>query len=216
VGIDPGSDLASVDSSASPRPPQRHVPDQDPPCNASNTFFPCDRPGGSSAHISDMLASPLVNTEATKFMGEGSSVPPPGISCPAPHQPGTRLQHGIQKSNIYIDGTVRYGLVATAEEPHNHHEALEDPQWMLAMDHEFAVLVKNCTWHLVPPKQGANIIYCRWVYKVKRKADGSIDRYKAWLVDKGFKQRYGIDYEDTFNPIVKAATIRVVLSLAVS
>jgi hypothetical protein len=69
---------------------------------------------------------------------------------------------------------------------------------------------------LVPPKAGANIIDCKWVYKIKHKSDGSVDRYKVQLVAKGFKQRYGIDYEDTFNPIVKAATIHIVLSIAVS
>lgn len=61
-----------------------------------------------------------------------------------------------------------------------------------------------------------NIIDCKWVYKVKRKSDGSIDPYKARLVTKGFKQHYGIDYEDTFSPVVKAATIRLVLSIAMS
>jgi histone deacetylase 1/2 len=69
---------------------------------------------------------------------------------------------------------------------------------------------------LVPPPKGKNIIDCKWVYKVKRKADGTIDRYKAQLVAKGFKQRYGIDYEDTFSPVVKATTIRLILSIVVS
>nr|YP_003433855.1 hypothetical protein OrrupM_p18 [Oryza rufipogon]YP_514636.1 hypothetical protein OrsaiPp07 [Oryza sativa Indica Group]AAZ99329.1 hypothetical protein [Oryza sativa Japonica Group]AAZ99275.1 hypothetical protein [Oryza sativa Indica Group]AAZ99382.1 hypothetical protein [Oryza sativa Japonica Group]AER12982.1 hypothetical protein [Oryza sativa Indica Group]AER13050.1 hypothetical protein [Oryza sativa Indica Group] len=84
------------------------------------------------------------------------------------------------------------------------------------MDEEYGALMRNNTWHLVPATQGRNLIDCKWVYKIKRKADGTIDRYKARLVAKGFKQRYGIDYEETFSPVVKAATIRLILSLAVS
>ena len=84
------------------------------------------------------------------------------------------------------------------------------------MDQEYDALLKNKTWHLVPSQAGRNIIDCKWVYKIKRKPDGTIDRYKARLVAKGFKQRYDIDYEDTFSLVVKAATIRLVLSIAVS
>jgi hypothetical protein len=71
-------------------------------------------------------------------------------------------------------------------------------------------------WHLVPPQSDRNIIDCKWVYKVKHKANGSIDRYKARLVIKGFKQRLGIDYDDIFSPVVKPATVRLVLSIVVS
>jgi hypothetical protein len=55
------------------------------------------------------------------------------------------------------------------------------------MDHEFDALVKNKTWHLVPSQKGTNVIDCNWVYRIKRKVDGSLDRYKARLVAKCFK-----------------------------
>lgn len=79
------------------------------------------------------------------------------------------------------------------------------------MDVEFDALHKNKTWHLVPPQKGKNVTDCKWVYKIKRKSDGEINRYKARLVAKGFKQRYGIDYEYNFSPVVKVATIHLVL-----
>ncbi|WVZ51017.1 hypothetical protein U9M48_002209 [Paspalum notatum var. saurae] len=131
---------------------------------------------------------------------------------PAPTRPATRLQQGIRKPKVYTDGSVRYGFLAENKEPSNLQEALENKNWKQAMDEEYMALVKNKTWHLVPPRQGQNIIDCKWVYKIKYKADVSIDRYKARLVPKGFS----IDYEDTFSPVVKVDTIRTMLSIAVS
>lgn len=86
-------------------------------------------------------------------------------------------------------------------------EELEDQNWKNAMNDEYSVLVKYKTWHLVPPAKGPNLIDCKWVYRIKRKADGFIDRNKARLVAKSFKQRYRIDYEDTFSLVVKIATV---------
>ena len=101
-------------------------------------------------------------------------------------------------------------------EPTTVDEALSHKHWVTAMDAEYQALMKNKTWHLVPRPKGKNIVGCKWVYKIKRKADGTVDRYKARLVAKGFKQQYGIDYEETFSPVVKAATIRFILSIVVS
>ena len=113
---------------------------------------------------------------------------------------------------------VRWYMLATSsvDEPSTLGEALSDRNWVTAMDSEHQALLRNKTWHPVPPPEGKNIIGYKWVYKIKRKADGTIDRYKARLVAKGYKQRYGIDYEDTFSTVVKAATIRLILSIAVS
>jgi hypothetical protein len=128
----------------------------------------------------------------------------------------TRSKSGISKPKIYMDGTVRYSLFTSTGEPQTLDEAFGSKDWKKAMDIEYNALQANGTWHLVAPKKGNNIIDCKWVFKIKRKVDGSIDWYKARLVAKGFKQQYGIDYEDTFSPVVKIATIRLVLSLAIS
>lgn len=101
-------------------------------------------------------------------------------------------------------------------EPTSYQEVMKDEQWKRAMDDEYDALIKNDTWKLVPFSNQKNVIDCRWVFKIKRKADGSIDCYKARLVAKGFKQRFGIDYEETFSPVVKPATIWLILSLVVS
>jgi histone deacetylase 1/2 len=74
----------------------------------------------------------------------------------------------------------------------------------------------NRTWELVPRPHGANIVTGKWIFRHKFQADGSLDRYKARWVLCGFTQRPGIDFDETFSPVVKPATVRTVLSLAVS
>jgi hypothetical protein len=142
-------------------------------------------------------------------------IPPAPTSQEQPSRPRTRAQDGVHKPKQYTDGTIKYGMTVVAE-PTSVQRALADKNWKQSMDVEYEALTKNNTSRLVPPNYGHNIIDCKWVFKIKRKTDGTLDKYKARLVAKGYKQRYGIDYEDTSSLVVKTATICLVLSLAVS
>lgn len=100
------------------------------------------------------------------------------------------------------------------DEPRCYREAQGIADWEVAMQEEISALYKNGTWELVPKPKDARIMSYKWVYKLKKKADGSVQRYKARLVARGFSQEYGLDYEDTFSPVAKMVIIRVIVSLA--
>lgn len=99
-------------------------------------------------------------------------------------------------------------------EPASYKEVSKHPWWVDAMQKELKALAANNTWTIVPKPEGVTPIGCKWVYKVKGKADGSLERYQARLVAKGYTQTEGIDYFDTFSPVVKMAIVRLLLSLA--
>jgi len=202
-------------------------------CHAGTNSVAAPRQGGTgssdpTAHRQGETAAPdgfpalstgagESSVPAATTNADASSIPlsSTGTDVQAEPRHQTRLQSGIRKEKVYTDGTVRYSFLTTSGEPWNIEEALSNTDWKMAMDSEYSALMNNKTWHLVPPQKGRNVIGCKWVYKIKRKKDGSLDRYKARLVAKGFKQRYGIDYEDTFSPVIKHSTIRIILSLAI-
>ena len=82
------------------------------------------------------------------------------------------------------------------------------------MSEEYNALLHNSMWDLIPFHPSQNIIGCKWVFRIKRNPDGSVARYKARLVAKGFHQRPGVDFTETFSPVVKPTIIRLILSLA--
>jgi histone deacetylase 1/2 len=84
------------------------------------------------------------------------------------------------------------------------------------MQAEFDALITNNTWQLVPRPPGVNLVTGKWIFRHKLNADGTLDRYKARWVLRGFTQRPGLDYDETFSPVVKPSTVRVILSLALS
>ncbi|GKC69110.1 ribonuclease H-like domain-containing protein [Tanacetum coccineum] len=100
--------------------------------------------------------------------------------------------------------------------PKNPSHALKDPNWHNAMYDEYNALVKNGTWLLVPRPASVNMVRSMWLFKHKFHADGTLSRYKARLVANGSSQQLGVDFDETFSPVVKPATVRMVLSLGMS
>lgn len=121
----------------------------------------------------------------------------------------------IQKPSRF-DGFV---MLAEDDEPATFQEAMNSVnsnKWKFAMQEELDSLAENNTWELVDLPEDRKAIENRWVYKVKRNAEGKIERFKARLVVKGFSQKSGIDYHETFSPVVRWDTIRSVISIAAS
>ncbi|KAK1692602.1 hypothetical protein QYE76_009299 [Lolium multiflorum] len=100
--------------------------------------------------------------------------------------------------------------------PTTFRQAMQDPQWRAAMSDEYQALVNNATWSLVPRPPRANVVTGKWIFRQKFHSDGTLARNKARWVVRGYSRRPGIDYEETFSPVVKPATIRLVLHIAVS
>jgi hypothetical protein len=100
--------------------------------------------------------------------------------------------------------------------PTSVRATLTDPSWRRAMEEEYDALIANNTWELVPRPVGSNVVTGKWIFKHKFNSDGTLKRYKARWVLRGFTQRPGINYDETFSPVIKSATVHTVLSLAVS
>ena len=129
------------------------------------------------------------------------------------HKMQTRSKAVVHKPNM------RYALVASKKPtglPKNIAEAMKHPGWNRAVSTEMENIHMLQTWSLVPPTADMNIITIRWVYTEKLNPDGTVKRLRARLVGKGFEQEEGHDYLETFSPVVRTATIRLMLQIAVS
>jgi histone deacetylase 1/2 len=142
-----------------------------------------------------------------------SSSASPNLTPPAPpllhqndHPMVTRGKTGNLKPKVFL-----------AElEPKTVKSALQDPKWLQAMQAEYQALMHNHTWSLVPLPPHKKAIGCKWVFRVKENPDGTVNKFKARLVAKGFLQTAGFDFTETFSPVIKPITIRIILTLAVT
>ena len=107
--------------------------------------------------------------------------------------------------------------IAIPDEPTTYRQATSGDGadlWQAAMDDEIQSLKENGTWEEVDPPAGRRIVDSKWVYKIKQKADGGIERYKVRVVAKGFSQQFGSDYEETFVPVARYDSFKLLLAIA--
>ena len=166
-----------------------------------------------SKSLADDSSEPAVekqtanNEERTE---ENSSEPEGGNAEPTVR----RSQRETRRPNFYGE---LVNTAKTVSEPITVEEALscsEKQNWKEAMKDEFQSLQANQVWDLVTPPKDCKVINCKWVFKCKLGEQGQVERYKARLVAQGYSQRPGIDYEETFSPVVRFESVRSVIALA--
>lgn len=226
--------LSSLSSSPSPPP---SIPLTSP------LYSPFVAPLHSSAVSTDILSPVQPNISLQVPYAAASGVSPTGslssssdsstrylLPPPSPllqhtpvssaHAPHTSAAPPVVNDHVMMTrgkkGIFKPRVLSAAVEPASCKVALKDHNWRTAMEEEFTALKKNHTWDLVPLPPGKAPIGCKWVFRLKRHPDGTIERYKARLVAKGFHQTPGFDFSETFSPVIKPVTIRLVLSIALS
>uniref|UniRef100_A0A2N9FNT8 Reverse transcriptase Ty1/copia-type domain-containing protein n=1 Tax=Fagus sylvatica TaxID=28930 RepID=A0A2N9FNT8_FAGSY len=194
-----------------------NTPVFDPPDIVSENTAPQFNPPSPTLRKSTRIHKPPSYLQAF-HCNNASSVLAPSHSSPATNQ-GTAptvfpLSNYISYSHL---APCYHSFVLNASairEPTSFHEANKDPNWCQAMQTELAALEANNIWILQPLPPGKVPIGSKWVFKVKLRSDGSLETYKAWLVVKGYNQREGFDYFETFSPVAKFVTVRSLLAIA--
>ena len=117
----------------------------------------------------------------------------------------------------YIPSDLLDSFISNIEvggEPLTYQQAISDPKWLPAMVLELSSLKKNHTWDLVPLPPHVRPIFAKWIFKRKPGYDGKQDILKARVVARGFEQRHGVDFQETFAPTVRWESIRLATTLA--
>jgi len=157
------------------------------------------------------LTTPITHTH-THQICTTDNLPP---TCPPTYPMQIRAKNNIYKPINKLNLSTMLSTNSDLE-PTAYAQALKNPKWHQAMSEEFNALIRIGTWKLIPFTSCQNVVGCKWIFHTKHNSDDSDDRHKARLVAKGFHQRPSVDYYDTFSPVIKPTTIRLVLSIAVS
>lgn len=163
----------------------------------------CDGTSVEQESNCDGPAQPLLEKRVLRNRSRNRSAQPP------PEKRELRNRANLKLPVRYEKNVLEYNI------PENFQEAISSPEaakWQGAIDDELESLSRNGTWKIVPRQPGMKAITSKWVFKIVKSKDGKTDRYKARLVARGFQQREGIDFVETFSPVVRYDSLRVLLA----
>ncbi|CAL1353625.1 unnamed protein product [Linum trigynum] len=205
-------------SSSGPLPATSALPGPSSRSGPMPSSFSGPSPHNSPLSTSDVLA-PAANNQPAQIQAPTSPEPttqrptaPPPVQRSHPMR--TRAQSGIHKPKRLFSAL--FTTWAPPLEPRSVNEAMQYAEWDSALRTEHNALLRNHTWDLVPRQPHFNVLGNKWVYRIKHHSDGSINLFKCRLVAKGFHQRPGVDFQDTYSPVVKPVTVRTVFTIALS
>jgi hypothetical protein len=179
-------------------------------------------PGSALSHSSDL-------NQTSKSDQSNITSPNDDLDAPIAHRkqpritarkmPGRFAEYDMSNYVSYSAIGPNYGSFIRSLDncvhiPKDWQEAKQHPKWRQAMVEEMMALEKNKTWELTTLPANKKVVGCKWVYVLKQNQEGKVERYKARLVAKGYSQTYGVDYDETFAPVAKMNTIRILISIA--
>lgn len=189
----------------------------------SQFFFPtCDQSFSDVAILPsfDALSSSLTRFKPGFVYTRRPSPPPlPSLDPPSdPDPPVLRRSTRVSRPPDWYDSyhTSFSAALSSISVPSSYSQAVKHECWQQAMQEELRALQDNHTWDIVPCPPTVKPIGCKWVYSLKVRSDGTLERYKARLVALGNRQEYGVNYEETYAPVAKMTTIRTILAIAAS
>ncbi|PKU59058.1 Retrovirus-related Pol polyprotein from transposon TNT 1-94 [Dendrobium catenatum] len=188
------------------------------PSNVQNTAPAFLMPHSSVHTLSPRQNSEFQNLQTAQQIRQEPSKSLSNCNIPAKttttqHPMVTRLRTGSLRPRNRLN-LIHHQSDNSPLDPTTYQEASKFPAWRQALASEFLALQRQGTWNLVPPPPSAPVLGCRWTFRTKRHADGSVARFKARLVAQGNHQEHGIDYLETFSPVAKLPTIRILITVA--
>ncbi|GLT97071.1 hypothetical protein SLE2022_146560 [Rubroshorea leprosula] len=171
--------------------------------NPSIKLFPSDSDADNSEPLSTSSSVSPVDVASDIFESTNELV-----------VPSSNHPTWVRNPPSYLRDYHCFSAITSLHEPQSYQEASSNPFWQQAMQNELQALENTHTWDLVDLSVEKSLIGCKWMYKIKTRFNGFVERYKARLVAKGFTQEYGIDYEETLAPVAHLTSVRNLLAIA--